>query len=252
VYDGANLERNNYLTPRETPARLLTCFLYAGKFGWNVLIGLHLMNQISARYETMGPICTRRTRGAVRPAPSPSPYHPRGDSSDYAFALLLGMAGILLCQTLLLPRLPAVLSNVGLHHRSFHRHLKFFVLYVWSKQRPDHRVNLLGATVSAAYLPHAYLLIGYALNNGESIPVDILHGMLVGHVYYYLACVVPRVSGGRRAVLSTPTALVDVCNWLEGRGGPPPHGGGGDDDGGGGDGRGEQPLLADVDGVIGG
>jgi hypothetical protein len=252
VYDGANLERNNYLTPRETPARLLTCFLYAGKFGWNVLIGLHLMNQISARYETMGPICTRRTRGAVRPAPSPSPYHPRGDSSDYAFALLLGMAGILLCQTLLLPRLPAVLSNVGLHHRSFHRHLKFFVLYVWSKQRPDHRVNLLGATVSAAYLPHAYLLIGYALNNGESIPVDILHGMLVGHVYYYLACVVPRVSGGRRAVLSTPTALVDVCNWLEGRGGPPPHGGGGDDDGGGGDGRGVQPLLADVDGVIGG
>ena len=248
MYDGANLERNNYLTPRETPARLLTCFLYAGKFGWNVLIGLHLMNQISARYETMGPICTRRTRGAVRPAPSPSPYHPRGDSSDYAFALLLGMAGILLGQTLLLPKLPDAISTVGRNHRSFHRHLKFFVLYVWSKQRPDHRVNLFGVSMSAAYLPYAYLLIGYALNNGESIPLDILHGMLVGHVYYYLACVVPQVSGGRRAVLSTPTALVDVCNWLDGRGGPP-HGG---DDGVGGNGRGEQPLLADVDGVIGG
>lgn len=162
------------------------------------------------------------------------------------------MVGILLSQTLLLPKLPAAVSSVGMHHRSFHRHLKFFVLYVWSKQRPDHRVNLLGATVSAAYLPYAYLLIGYALNNGEYIPVDILHGMLVGHVYYYLACVVPQVSGGRRAVLSTPTALVDVCDWLEGRAGGPPHGGGGDDDGVGGNGRGEQPLLADVDGVIGG
>jgi hypothetical protein len=225
------------------PTRLLTCFLYAGKFGWNVLVGLHLMNQISTRYETMGPICTRRAR--VRPAPSP--YHPRGDSSDYAFALLLGMAGILLGQTLLLPKLPAVLANDGRHHRFFHRHLKFFVLYVWSKQRPDHRVNLFGVSMSAAYLPYAYLLIGYALNNGESIPVDIIHGMLVGHVYYYLACVVPQVSGGRRTVLSTPTALVDVCNWLEGRGGPP-HG----DGDGVFNGRGEQPLLADVDGIIGG
>ena len=39
-----------------------------------------------------------------------------------------------------------------------------------------------------------------------------------------MTCVVPQVLGGRRAVLSTPTALVDVCNWLDGRGGPP-HGG---------------------------
>lgn len=207
------------------------------------------MTQISARYETMGPICTtrRRRRRDDDDDEGGSPYRSRGNSSDYAFALLLGMIGILLGQTLLLPKLPAFVANHGMHHRNFHRHLKFYVLYVWSKQRPHHRVNLFGVTMIAAYLPYAYLLIAYALNNGEFIPVDILHGMLVGHVYYYLACVVPRVTDGRLTVLSTPTALVDVCDWLEGRAG-----GRGDEIGGMGNGRVEQPALADVDGVIGG
>lgn len=248
-------ERKKLTTPgrkkktKKPPPRLLTCFLYAGKFGFNVLIGLHLMTQISARYETMGPICTtrRRRRRDDDDDEGGSPYRSRGNSSDYAFALLLGMIGILLGQTLLLPKLPAFVANHGMHHRNFHRHLKFYVLYVWSKQRPHHRVNLFGVTMIAAYLPYAYLLIAYALNNGEFIPVDILHGMLVGHVYYYLACVVPRVTDGRLTVLSTPTALVDVCDWLEGRAG-----GRGDEIGGMGNGRVEQPALADVDGVIGG
>ena len=48
--------------------------------------------------------------------------------------------------------------------------------------------------MAAAYLPYAYyLVLGYAFNNGQVHPLDMLHGMLVGHVYYYLACVVPKV-----------------------------------------------------------
>ena len=101
---------------------------------------------------------------------------------------------------------------------------------------------MFGIAISAAYLPFAYLLMGYALNNGQSIPVDILHGMFVGHVYFYLASVVPRVLGGRRAVISTPVALIDLCNWLEGRGHVVDN-----------DGRmNDEPMLVDVDGVIGG
>ncbi|KAL3811616.1 hypothetical protein ACHAXA_006688 [Cyclostephanos tholiformis] len=221
--------------------RLLTCFLYAGKFGWNVLIGLHLMNQISTRYETMGPICTRRRTRAPPPPPPPprlrrppppppvgeghgptpveeedgeeeeelphhSPYHSRGDASDYAFALLLGMVGILLTQTLLMPKLPTAISNDGGRHTFFHRHLAFYVVYVWSKQHSDH--------------------------TGCS-----------------------SVSGGTRTLLHTPNALVDACEWLGGRRvGPLPPGGGGevDDYITMGNGRGERPALADVDGVIGG
>ena len=47
------------------------------------------MTQISARYETMGPICTTRRRRDDDVGGSP--YRSRGTSSDYAFALLLGM-----------------------------------------------------------------------------------------------------------------------------------------------------------------
>ena len=240
--------------------RLLTCFLYAGKFGWNAIIGLHLMTQISTRYETMGPICTRRIYinpqqqhlGGDNPAEAEqqnaaqrrnnSPYHPRGESSDYAFALLFGMVGILLSNVYILPKLPTFITHNRYHH-FFFRHLTFYVCYIWSKQHPFHRVNFFGVHFHAAYLPYAYLLMGYVLNNSQSIPLDIIHGMFVGHLYYYLACVVPQVLGGRRAVLSTPTALVDFCNWLEGRG---PVGFEGRGDGVGG------PELVDVDGVIGG
>lgn len=235
--------------------RLLTCFLYAGKFGWSAVVGLHLMIQISARYESMGPICTRRIyinprgpgQGQAEERPNmqrgrdaTSPYYSRGETPDYVFALLFGMVGILISQIVLLPKLPSSITH-GQFHRFFHRQLTFFVVYIWSKQHPQRRVNLFGIPLSAAYLPWAYVAIGYALNNGQVIPLDILHGMFVGHIYFYLACVVPQVLGRRRAVISTPIALVDFCNWLEGRGQV-------------GDGERENvgPMLVDVDGVIGG
>lgn len=231
--------------------RLLTCFLYAGKFSFSAIIGLHLMTQMSTRYETMGPVCTRRIHinNPQHPVEQPnnaqrvqynSPYYPRGESSDYVFALLFGMTGILLTNTLLLPKLPASITQNQIH-RFFHRHLSFFVVYIWSKQHPHNRVNLFGMPLAAEYLPFAYLIMGYALNNGQVIPVDILTGMFVGHIYFYLTCVVPRVLGGRRSVICTPIVLVDFCNWLEGRG---PVGDNGRVDNG--------PELVDVDGVIGG
>ena len=212
------------------------------------------MTQMSTRYETMGPICTRRIHiNPLRPGEGPaeeqpnaqrghnnSPYYSRGDSSDYVFALLFGMTGILLSNFLLLPKLPASITH-NQFHRFFHRHLTFYVVYIWSKQHSQQRVNLFGVPLSAAYLPYAYLLVAYAMNNGQTIPVDILNGMFVGHIYFYLACVVPQVLGGRRALLSTPIVLVDLCHWLEGRGLA-----------GNGERGNDGPMLVDVDGVIGG
>jgi len=230
--------------------RLITCFLYAGKFGWNALIGLHMMTQMSNRYETMGPICTRRMN---LPPPyngnnNTSPYYPRGESADYAFALLFGMVGILLSQFLLFPYLPYSLTQ-GQHYIFFHRHLTFYVVYIWSKHYPLHRVNLFGVAMAAAYLPYAYLLMGYALNNGQVLPIDMLHGMFIGHVYYYLACVVPEVLRGRLVVIATPEILVGFFHWIEVRG----VGGGGIDVGGGGVGGDEDnQMLVNVDDVIGG
>ncbi len=237
------------------------------------------MTQISNRYEKMGPICTRRIYIPETPNSDQinynengdsqqqqqqqqhqqqqqqqqhrqqqrqrnnnlnhSPYYLRGESPDYAFALIFGMVGILMTQFLLLPYLSS--SHSSQKHIFFHRHLTQYVVYIWSKQHAHHRVNLFGFPMEAAYLPYAYLVIGYALNNGQVLPIDILHGMFVGHVYYYLACVVPGVLGGGRAVLATPMFLVDLCNWFEGRDVVEARR---EDD--------NDPVLADVDGVIGG
>jgi len=225
--------------------RLLTCFLYIGKFGWNSIINLHLMTQISARYETMGPICTRRILVPQNPQlqrnnQNNSPYYLKGETSDYVFALLFGMTGILLSQFYLLPYILSPSSHTFRHHyRFFHRHLTFYTLYIWSKRYPQHNVNLFGVIMKAAYLPYAYLVMGYALSNGEVIPIDMVHGMFVGHLYYYLACVVPTVLGRRKVVIWTPGILIEVCRWLEGRRPYNALGGG-------------EPIVVDTDGVIGG
>jgi Derlin-2/3 len=184
-----------------------------------------------------------------RPLPSNQPipipvvveYYPRGESSDYTFALLFGIVGRLLSKFFLLPYLPHSVTQ-NQHHVFFHCHLTFFVMYIWSKQHPDRNVNLFGVHMTAAYLPYAYLIMGYALNNGNTLPVDMLHGMFVGHLYYYFACVVSKVMRGR-VIIVTPLWMVDLCNWMEGRGGLRIGGGGWDDN---------NPMLVDLDGVIGG
>ena len=101
-------------------------------------------------------------------------------------------------------------------------------------------MNLFGVVMKAAYLPLAYLVMGYAMSNGEVIPVDIIHGMFVGHLYYYLACVVATVL--RKVVIWTPGVLIDLCHWLEGH---RPYVDAVDG------GRGE-PIVVDTDDVIGG
>ena len=97
------------------------------------------MTQITTRYEKMGPICTRRihvnpqqpTRGdgpaeeqtndnnnnaqQRRERRYISPYYERGETSDYVFCLLFGIAGILLSHVLLLPKLPTSMTHNRYH-----------------------------------------------------------------------------------------------------------------------------------------
>jgi hypothetical protein len=214
-----------------------------------------MMSQISRRYEMMGPICTRvrlrqpyqQNQNGEGNASQPSnqqgtlqriEYYERGETSDYVFALLLGCLGILLSNWFLLPYIPRSITH-NQQFVFFNRHLTFFVVYIWSKQHPNHMVNLFGVQMTAAWLPYAYLVLGYAMNNGQAFPLDMLHGMFVGHVYYYLACVVPNVLRGK-VIIVTPLWLVDFCYWMEGR----RFGDGSLLD--------NNPMVVDVDGVIGG
>ena len=95
--------------------------------------------------------------------------------------------GILLSNFFLLPYLPSSITK-NQQYVFFSCYLTFFVQYIWSKQHPNRDVILFGVHMAAAYLPYAYLVLGYAFNNGQVLPLDMLHGMLVGHVYYYGLC----------------------------------------------------------------
>jgi Derlin-2/3 len=135
---------------------------------------------MSQRYEASGPFNT----GAG------------GGTADYVFALFFATVMIILTYPLVLmmaPSMPLFTSN-----------LVYFVLYIWSKRHPTAQANIWGVPVPAVYLPFAYLALTTFM--GGSI-VDMVHGLSVGHLYYFLVEVVPRVHG--KDVLRTPQFLID-------------------------------------------
>lgn len=161
--------------------RLLTCFCYAGRFEFPTLITLYMLFTFSQQYEKGGPFNT----GAG------------GGTADYAFAMLFGMV------MMILTYYPVSLYLVPLFPL-FTKNLIYFVLYIWSKNHPNHQANIWGIPVQGMYLPFAYAAITVFM--GGSI-YDLCHGMGIGHIYYFLVDVVPQVYG--KDVLQTPQFLID-------------------------------------------
>lgn len=160
--------------------RLLTPFCYAGSFSFPTLITVYMLVNMSKQYEKGGPYNT----GAG------------GGTADYVFALMFASVTILLTYPLIL--MYSFTSPI------FCRTMVFFVLYVWSKRFPTQQANIWGVPVPAVYLPFAYLALTIFMGNPY---MDLVHGMAVGHLYYFLAEVVPRVHG--QDLLVTPQFLVD-------------------------------------------
>mmetsp|Transcript_13177 Transcript_13177/g.36440 ORF Transcript_13177/g.36440 Transcript_13177/m.36440 type:complete len:290 (-) Transcript_13177:135-1004(-) len=160
--------------------RMLTCFLYAGKFEFNTLIGLMLLVQFSERYEKGGPFNT----GAG------------GGTADYAFMLMIMMGMTLLTYPIML--MVAPIPPI------FARNLIYGVLYAWSKRHSTSQANIWGIPVPAIYLPYAYIAMTVFMGGAY---MDMLHGMAMAHIYYFLADVVPQVQG--RDFLVTPQFLID-------------------------------------------
>lgn len=158
--------------------RLVTPFLYMGDFGLHMLFGFYFLVEYSKRYETGSGFNT----GAG------------GGTADYAFCLLFGVVVMLLSY----PLLTAYLMPI------FSRNLTYYVLYVWTKLYPTLQVSIWGFPIPAIYLPFA--LAGLSLCMGNPIS-DIVHGSAVGHLYYFLADVVPLVY--HKEVLHTPQFLID-------------------------------------------
>ena len=160
--------------------RFLSCFCYAGAFSFPTLIAVYMLVTFSKQYEAGGPYNT----GAG------------GGTADYAFMMLFGMAVILITYPLV--------SSVFRLYPLFTRNLIFYVLYVWSKRNPTGRASIWGVPIQAVYLPFAYLALTVFMGNPY---MDMLHGLAVGHLYYFLVDVVPQVQG--KDILRTPQFLIN-------------------------------------------
>ena len=160
--------------------RVLTCFCYVGSFGLNTLISLYLLVHFSKQYEANIPFNTGAGGGAA----------------DYAFALLFAMITILTTA-------PIVTRCLVPLYPIYSKTLIYFVLYIWSKRNPTIQAYMWGIPIPAIYLPFAYLALSMFLGGTDVM----LHGMAIGHIYYFLVDVVPKVYG--KDVLSTPQFLID-------------------------------------------
>jgi len=161
----------NYALVRENMElwRLFTNFLFFGMFGLDFVFNMFFL----VRYARM------LEEGSFR-----------GRTADFAFMLLFG-------SILLLAVAPYI--NMPFMGPS----LTFMLVYVWGRRNPHVQMSFLGLfRFTAPYLPWVLLLFTFLLSH--SAVVDVL-GIAVGHVYYYLEDVVPRMYGYR--LLRTPYPL---------------------------------------------
>jgi len=90
--------------------------------------------------------------------------------------------------------------------------LAFMIVYVWSRRNPHMRMSFLGLfTFNAPFLPWVILGFGIMLNQN---PIFDALGIAVGHVYYWLEDVYPRISG--RRLLKTPAFMKYLLDAPEG------------------------------------
>jgi Derlin-2/3 len=83
--------------------------------------------------------------------------------------------------------------------------LIYAIVYLWSKRNPFVMMNFLGLfNFTAPYLP--FVLFGFSLLISNQFPLGDFLGIVVGHVFFFLADVYPRQYGGRH-LLHTPLIL---------------------------------------------
>lgn len=120
----------------------------------------------------------------------------RGRTADFLYMVLFGAALLLM----LSPLFPHVIF--------FSFSLSFMMVYVWARRNAHQVMSFFGViTFTAPYLP--WFLVAFSYMLGGSLVKDLM-GVFVGHVYYYLKDVYPRMTGVQ--VLKTPKVL----HWLVG------------------------------------
>jgi len=154
--------------------RLITCFFFFGNFGLPFVFGVYIL----VKY--FGLIETEYYQG------------PRG-TADLLFICAFG-GGVMILVAYFWEGL-VILGPA----------MTFMILYVWSRKDPYRQVMMWGFAFQAWHFP--FVLLVFAVIMGNSPVLDIL-GIAVGHLYYFLSDVVPRVYGYQ--ILKTPEFLYRI------------------------------------------
>lgn len=162
--------------------RLLTSFIYAGKFSFNFAMHTYVLYENCKRYEA-----------------SPFNTGGGGTSADFIWMILVTM-GILLVIAYYFDML--ILSEPIL----------YVIMYNWSRRESDRPVGIFGFKFKAIYLPWVY--VGIRMIMGGSI-TEPLVGIAVGHLYYFLIEVLPVTHGYN--LIRTPKFCMDLVDYVNGR-----------------------------------
>lgn len=92
--------------------------------------------------------------------------------------------------------------------------LLYMIMYVWSRREPEAKLNFWGFKFDGIYLPWIYM--GIRLLMGGSVSMPLL-GVGVGHVYYFVAQVMPDSHGFNLfARFPTPDLVIKITTYLSG------------------------------------
>jgi Derlin-2/3 len=88
--------------------------------------------------------------------------------------------------------------------------LVYMVLYVWARKDPYRVVSLWGFTFAAWKFPFIVAIVGVLMGNS---PVTYLIGIFVGHLWHFLADVMPHTYN--RTVIRTPQWMYNLFERTE-------------------------------------
>jgi Derlin-2/3 len=91
--------------------------------------------------------------------------------------------------------------------------LTFMMTYVWGRRNPETKMSFLGVlTFHAPYLP--WVMLTFSALLGQSIIMDLI-GIVVGHFYFFLEFVYPRMANLRgwkyQKIMEPPMLLHYLC-----------------------------------------
>ena len=141
--------------------RLMTCYIFFGKFGLPFVFQLYFLERYATKYEQN---------------PFAAGPHIQGSSADFAFMLMFG--GLIMA---------LVASFMEFYFMG--PALVFMTLYMWSRKNATAPISFFGFAFQGIHLP--WVLLAFSILMGNSPVFDLL-GIGVGHLYYFMIDVIPR------------------------------------------------------------